>query len=107
MKVLHKEEMEKRKKQHRVQAELEVFKSTDHPFVLRMHDFASDDNTFCFITEYCAGGELYVHLQDTPNKCIPEAHAKFYIAEIIVGVEYLHSLNIIYRDLKPESNCVN
>jgi serine/threonine protein kinase len=37
------------------------------------------------------------------NRKFPEEVAKFYSAEILVALEYLHSQNIIYRDLKPEN----
>ena len=32
-----------------------------------------------------------------------EAQAKFYFAEILLGIEYLHSKNVVYRDIKPEN----
>jgi serum/glucocorticoid-regulated kinase 2 len=52
------------------------------------------------VIDYCPGGDLNFHImQDT----FEEDDAKFYIAELILGIEHLHSLNIMYRDLKPEN----
>ena len=51
--------------------------------------------------DYCCGGDLSLHL--AKNGCFPEAVSKFYIAELILAIEYLHNLNVLYRDLKPEN----
>ena len=49
----------------------------------------------------CTGGELFYHL--TRFKRLPEEQARFYIAEILLAMEYLHNKGIVYRDLKPEN----
>ena len=49
------------------------------------------------------GGEFFRALQSRPNKCLPEEDARFYVAEVIAALEYLHLMGFIYRDLKPES----
>lgn len=49
------------------------------------------------------GGEFFRALQTRPGKCLPEEGSKFYAAEVVAALEYLHLMGFIYRDLKPES----
>ena len=51
--------------------------------------------------EFINGGELFFHLKK--DKKFDEARAKFYAAEIILALEYLHNNGVIYRDVKPEN----
>jgi serine/threonine protein kinase len=54
-----------------------------------------------FVLEYCPGGELFTYVKKF--KRMPEEIAKFYMIEILLAIEHLHSKNIIYRDIKPEN----
>lgn len=51
--------------------------------------------------DICTGGEIFFHLNNL--KKFSEKLAKFYFIEILLGLEYLHNLDIVYRDLKPEN----
>lgn len=103
MKVLSKKEMLRRNKVKRVLAEQEILSSANHPFIVSLyHSFQSQDHLY-FVMEYCLGGEFFRALQSRPGKCLSEEGAKFYAAEVILALEYLHLQGFIYRDLKPES----
>jgi serine/threonine protein kinase len=53
------------------------------------------------VLDFCPGGELFFQLSRYGK--FPEPIAKFYFAEILLGIEYLHQNDIMYRDLKPEN----
>ncbi|KEI36618.1 uncharacterized protein L969DRAFT_90593 [Mixia osmundae IAM 14324] len=103
MKVLSKREMIKRNKIKRALAEQEILATSNHPFIVTLyHSFQSDEYLY-FCMEYCMGGEFFRALQTRPGKCLAEEDAKFYAAEVIAALEYLHLMGFIYRDLKPEN----
>lgn len=57
----------------------------------------------CLSSSAFQGGEFFRALQSRPGKCLPEDGARFYAAEVVAALEYLHLMGFIYRDLKPES----
>lgn len=81
--------------------ECNVLKQLDHPFVTKMHYSFQTPNNLYLILDYCPGGDLHYHRSE--RKIFKECEARFFIAEILLAVEYIHSLNIIHRDLKPEN----
>ncbi|KAF7331948.1 AGC/RSK protein kinase [Mycena kentingensis (nom. inval.)] len=103
MKVLSKKEMIERKKIKRALTEQEILATTNHPFIVTLyHSFQSEGYLF-FCMEYCMGGEFFRALQTRPGKCLPEDASRFYAAEVVAALEYLHLMGFIYRDLKPEN----
>ncbi|KAF8946133.1 serine/threonine protein kinase, AGC [Haplosporangium gracile] len=103
MKVLSKKEMIRRNKIKRAFAEQEILATSNHPFIVTLyHSFQSEEYLYLCM-EYCMGGEFFRALQMRPGKHLSEEDAKFYAAEVIVALEYLHLMGFIYRDLKPEN----
>ncbi|KAI8072757.1 kinase-like domain-containing protein [Gongronella butleri] len=103
MKVLSKREIVKRNKIKRALAEQEILATSNHPFIVTLHhSFQSQDYLF-FVMEYCMGGEFFRALQLRPGRCLDEDGARFYAAEVVAALEYLHLHGFIYRDLKPEN----
>ncbi|KAK9814220.1 hypothetical protein WJX72_002492 [[Myrmecia] bisecta] len=103
MKTLEKSEMMERNKVMRVLTEEKILSSVDHPFLATLYGTIMTDTHLHFLLEYCEGGELYGLLTSQPNKRIKEAHMRFYCAEVLLALQYLHLLGFVYRDLKPEN----
>ena len=51
--------------------------------------------------DFLKGGEVFQHLKT--YRCFSEEIVKFFAAEVLLALEYLHGKKIIYRDLKPEN----
>nr|AML78684.1 putative LOV domain-containing protein [Melissa officinalis] len=103
MKAMDKGMMLNRNKVHRACAEREILDMLDHPFLPALYASFQTKTHICLITDYCPGGELFLLLDRQPTKVLKEDAVRFYAAEVIVALEYLHCQGIIYRDLKPEN----
>nr|AML78816.1 putative LOV domain-containing protein [Gyrostemon ramulosus] len=103
MKAMDKNVMLNRNKVHRARAEREILDMLDHPFLPALYASFQTKTHICLITDYYPGGELFMLLDRQPKKVLKEDTARFYAAQVVVALEYLHCQGIIYRDLKPEN----
>uniref|UniRef100_A0A1E5V7J5 Protein kinase G11A n=1 Tax=Dichanthelium oligosanthes TaxID=888268 RepID=A0A1E5V7J5_9POAL len=103
MKVMDKASLESRRKLSRAQTEREILQLLDHPFLPTLYAHFETDRFACLVMEFCPGGDLHALRQRQPGKHFPEHAARFYAAEVLLALEYLHMLGVVYRDLKPEN----
>ncbi|AGO12867.1 AaceriADL389Wp [[Ashbya] aceris (nom. inval.)] len=71
------------------------------PFIVGLKFSFQTPSDLYLVTDFLSGGELFWHLQKEGR--FTEERAKFYIAELVLALEYLHDNDIVYRDLKPEN----
>lgn len=101
IKVLDKGELNKKKQSKGTRTERRILEDVDSPFLVKLH-YAFQSRTRLFLVlEYCFGGELFFYLKHMRK--FMERTAKFYAANIVLGLKALHEHKIVYRDLKPEN----
>ncbi|KAG0480236.1 hypothetical protein HPP92_011094 [Vanilla planifolia] len=101
IKVLRKADMIRKNAVESILAERDILISVRNPFVVRFfYSFTSRENLY-LVMEYLNGGDLYSLLRNLG--CLDEEVARIYIAEVVLALEYLHSLRVVHRDLKPDN----
>mmetsp|Transcript_32789 Transcript_32789/g.75649 ORF Transcript_32789/g.75649 Transcript_32789/m.75649 type:complete len:523 (-) Transcript_32789:83-1651(-) len=100
VKVIEKKNVERFKKQAEPLMEKHVLSVAVHPFIVRLLHTFHDHHCLYLVTEYVPGGELWNLAHRTG---VRPSLAKFYAAELLDVLEYLHANAIVHRDIKPEN----
>ncbi|CAL8268397.1 unnamed protein product [Merluccius merluccius] len=101
MKILRKEVIIAKDEVAHTVTESRVLQNTRHPFLTTLKYAFQTNDRLCFVMEYANGGELFFHL--SRERVFTEDRARFYGAEIVSALKYLHSRDVVYRDLKLEN----
>ena len=101
LKVLTMADVIKLKQVEHVKNEKDILSEVNHPFIVSLVWSHKDTHCLYMLFPFISGGELFSYLRKAGK--FPYETAFVYGAEIVSSLDYLHSLSIIYRDLKPEN----
>ena len=102
MKILSKTQIKLKKQEEHTKTERDLMVKVNCPFVVNIKFAFQDESKLYIVSDFMQGGDMFYHLH-TDRKKFPEDWAKFYLIELVLGLEFLHKNNVIYRDLKPEN----
>ncbi|MBA0596235.1 hypothetical protein Gorai_013064 [Gossypium raimondii] len=101
LKVMDKKFITKENKTAYVKLERIVLDQLDHSGVVRLYFTFQDTFSLYMALESCEGGELFDQI--TRKGRLSEDEARFYTAELVDALEYIHGMGLIHRDIKPEN----
>lgn len=101
IKILKKDVIIAREEVAHTLTENRVLQRCKHPFLTELKYSFQEQHYLCFVMQFANGGELFTHVR----KCgtFSEPRARFYGAEIVLALGYLHRCDIVYRDMKLEN----
>ncbi|KAI8058071.1 kinase-like domain-containing protein [Syncephalis plumigaleata] len=101
IKLIRKENVDSSTRLAKIKREIMVLRSVRHPNVVRLFDVIETERYIGIVMEYASGGELFDHI--LAHRYLKEKDAARLFAQLISGVSYMHSKNIVHRDLKLEN----
>jgi serum/glucocorticoid-regulated kinase 1/serum/glucocorticoid-regulated kinase 2 len=101
MKCLRKDMIERRNQRVHTTTERAILGEVQSPFIVQLRFAFQSPEKLYMVMDFMSGGDLFFHLKRSGR--FTEVRSRFYAAEILLALEYLHNMSVIYRDLKPEN----
>ena len=101
IKAINKNHINDEKLHENIQLEKNILLKIDHPFIVKLVKCLKDEKNIYFLMEYLKGKELFDVIRDIG--LLNKEQTNFFIASMMIAVNYLHERKIIYRDIKPEN----
>ncbi|XP_076160830.1 cGMP-dependent protein kinase 1 [Ptiloglossa arizonensis] len=101
LKKLKKKVMVEQQQQEHVLNEKHIMQACDSPFICKLYQTFKDTKYVYFLMEVCLGGDVWTSLQR--RRFFDNVTAQFMVGCVVEALDHLHSMNIVYRDLKPEN----
>jgi serine/threonine protein kinase len=105
IKMLNKSKIINSKQLPHISNEFNILPNLVHPSIISFLNSTHDEKYIYFAFEFISGGDLFTLLKVENNLSLEKA--QFYAGQIVFVLDYLHSKNIIYRNLKPENILIN
>ena len=84
-----------------MQNEIEILRSIDHPNLTKLDSVYETKNSYYLVFEFFSGGNLKDYIKE--KGVFSENQAAFILNSVLEGVKYLHSKNIMHRDINPDN----
>lgn len=102
-KKLDKKRLKKKNGEKMALSEKEILERVSSPFIVSLAYAFESKSHLCLVMSLMNGGDLKFHIYSVGTRGLDMSRVVFYSAQMTCGLLHLHSLGIVYRDMKPEN----